>query len=64
VQRKQSVKLMPSPEKEGQIEKEVAAQLGQLMRELNSGELDEKVVSNAGEVFLCLYFLLARACLF
>jgi hypothetical protein len=55
---------MPSPEKEGQIEKEVAAQLGQLMRELNSGELDEKVVSNAGEVFLCLYFLLARACLF
>jgi hypothetical protein len=55
---------MPSPEKEGQMEKEFAAQLGQLMRELNSGELDENFVSNAGEVLLCLHFLLARACLF
>jgi hypothetical protein len=58
VQRQQPDKRMPSPEKEEQMEKEVAAHLGQLMREFNSGEHDENLVSNDGEfVHVCISFL-------
>jgi hypothetical protein len=37
------------------MEKEVAAHLGQLMREFNCGELDENLVSNAGESFMSAF---------
>lgn len=49
VQRKQTGKLMVSPEKELSIERQVAYHLGCVKREFDSGELDKNLVENMDE---------------
>ncbi|KAE9161312.1 hypothetical protein PF002_g31668 [Phytophthora fragariae] len=56
VLRSHTGKRQVSPEKQAQIEREVAALLGELKRDFESGKLDENVIENVDETHFVIDF--------